>query len=125
MVNTSGTGTFWLSLPWPPSVNHYWRRLGNRTLVSAEGRRYRQAAGAAVRLQVRTLSCTCRLGVQIVVHPPDRRERDLDNLLKAPLDALQYAGVYARDSQIDDLHIKRGSIEPGGELLVGIRELGG
>ena len=23
-----------LTLPWPPSINHYWRRVGPRTLIS-------------------------------------------------------------------------------------------
>jgi hypothetical protein len=31
-------------LPYPPSVNHYWRHVGGKTLVSREGRRYQQGA---------------------------------------------------------------------------------
>ena len=27
-----------LTLPYPPSINHYWRRVGPRTLISREGR---------------------------------------------------------------------------------------
>ena len=30
-------------LPYPPSVNHYWRRVGARTLISRGGRAFRQA----------------------------------------------------------------------------------
>ena len=33
---------------------------------------------------------------------PDKRVRDLDNLLKAPLDALTRAGFWVDDSQIAD-----------------------
>jgi hypothetical protein len=29
-----------LTLPYPPSVNHYYRRVGPRTLISREGREY-------------------------------------------------------------------------------------
>ena len=29
-----------LSLPWPPSVNVYWRHVGAKVLISAEGRAY-------------------------------------------------------------------------------------
>ena len=36
---------------------------------------------------------------------PDNRKRDLDNLLKAPLDALTHAGVYEYDQLIVDLRI--------------------
>jgi crossover junction endodeoxyribonuclease RusA len=42
---------------------------------------------------------------------PDRRRRDLDNLLKAVQDALAHAGVYDDDSQIVDLRIRRAGID--------------
>ena len=29
-----------VELPFPPSVNHYHRRVGPRTLISREGRRF-------------------------------------------------------------------------------------
>ncbi|MBI2930977.1 MAG: hypothetical protein HYY16_04950, partial [Planctomycetes bacterium] len=31
-----------LELPFPPSVNHYYRHVGPRTLISREGRRFRE-----------------------------------------------------------------------------------
>jgi len=31
-----------LTLPYPPSINHYWRRVGPRTLISREGRAFRR-----------------------------------------------------------------------------------
>ena len=48
-----------------------------------------------------------RLSVLINAYPPDRRKRDLDNILKSLLDALQHARVYPDDSQIDRLTIIR------------------
>lgn len=106
-------------LPYPPSVNHYWRRVGFRTLISRGGRRYRKdvvallAAGRAAPLRGR---------LELVVHvfPPDRRRRDLDNLQKAMCDALQHAGVYADDSQIDRIDVRRGTVVPGGKVIVEI-----
>jgi hypothetical protein len=59
-----------------------------------------------------------RLAVTIDVHPPDRRRRDLDNALKALLDALQHGGAYHDDAQIDDLHIRRGACVSGGRVCV-------
>lgn len=108
-------------LPYPPSVNHYWRRVGFRTLISRGGRRYRRdvvallAAGRAAPLRGR---------VELVVHvfPPDDRRRDLDNLQKALCDALQHAGVYADDSQIDRLDVHRGPVVPGGKVIVQVTE---
>ena len=48
-----------------------------------------------------------RLIVTIEAYPPDKRKRDLDNILKSLLDALQHAGMYPDDSQIDVLSIAR------------------
>ena len=52
-----------------------------------------------------------RLRVEVVAHAPDHRRRDLDNLHKATLDALEHAAVYADDGQIDDLRIRRGDVD--------------
>jgi crossover junction endodeoxyribonuclease RusA len=114
-----------LSLPWPPSVNRYWRspnkgRLAGRTLLSAEARAYREAAAFAILRGegtcVRTF--TTRLAVSIVACPPDRRKRDLDNLLKPLLDALAHNLVIEDDSLIDDLRIRRGDIVADGRVFV-------
>ena len=31
-----------IALPYPPSINRYWRRVGSRTLISREGRAFRR-----------------------------------------------------------------------------------
>ncbi|HAN99482.1 MAG TPA: hypothetical protein DCQ98_19585 [Planctomycetaceae bacterium] len=106
-----------LSLPFPPSVNHYWRRVGARTLVSRTGRAYRATIVALLRDRAAP-PLQERLTVEIEVHPPDRRRRDLDNLLKALIDALAHAGLYADDSQIDRLLIERRGPLAGGRVVV-------
>jgi crossover junction endodeoxyribonuclease RusA len=55
--------------------------------------------------------------------PPDRRRRDLDNLAKPTLDALEHAGVYEDDSQIDLLIIRRQDVVRGGSLQVAVDDL--
>lgn len=114
-----------LTLPFPPSVNRYWRNVKGKTLISAQGRAYRKHVCAEVYAQRPPLNITSRLAVDIVAHMPDKRRRDLDNLLKATLDALQHAGVYEDDSQVDDLRIVRGPAEQGGALKITIVELEG
>ena len=102
-----------IDLPWPPSVNHYWRSVpGRGVLISAKGREYRQEVYARVLIQCAAKRLAGRLRVQIAAFPPDKRRRDLDNVLKACLDALTHAGVWLDDQQIDDLRIVRGA--PGG-----------
>ena len=108
-----------LTLPWPPSVNTYWRNVNGRTILSAKGRAYRNNAHAAITQQGNPqLSASVRLKAHITAYPPDRRKRDLDNLPKAILDALMYADVIHDDGAIDDLRIVRGSVEAPGRVEV-------
>jgi len=91
-------------LPFPPSVNHYWRHVGSRTLISRTGRAFRQQVLHDVQQHgIRSITGPIRL--EAIVTRPDRRRRDLDNLLKSLLDALDHANVYEDDSQIRDLRI--------------------
>ena len=118
------------SLPWPPSLNTYYRhisrgKLAGRTLLSERGRQYRIDSLAAIYEQnVPTGLYQNRIGITIGACPLDNRKRDLDNLLKGVLDALTHARVIRDDSDIDDLRIVRGSKVPGGLLTIGLFELG-
>ena len=114
--------SFVLDLPWPPSVNHYWRRVGNRTLISKEGRRFRKRVLATLSARKHE-PMTGTLAVRVVAHPPDRRRRDLDNITKALLDALEHGGIYEDDSQIDRLEIVRASVIKSGAVIVEINEI--
>lgn len=114
-----------LDLPWPPSVNTYWRHISMRgkarVLVSKAGREYRIAVQRAVLAARGVAQMAGDVRVSIVAYPPDRRARDLDNLLKAVLDGMQAAGVYLNDSQITSLSITKSStVHPGGKLLIGV-----
>ena len=111
-----------LNLPYPPSVNTIWRRVGAKTLLSADGRAYRKLVADAVLLAGirRGLQADARLSVELLACPPDRRRRDLDNIPKAVFDALTHAGVWADDSQIDRMSVSRMAPVSGGALLVRI-----
>jgi crossover junction endodeoxyribonuclease RusA len=110
-----------LVLPYPPSVNHYWRHVGGRILVSREGRRYRDAVRT---LLAGTGPLAGRLAVEVTLFPPDRRRRDLDNAMKCLLDSLGGGCAYLDDSQIDDLRVVRGGVAEGGSARIEIREIG-
>jgi len=105
-----------VTLPWPPTVNTYYRNLNGKTLISAKGREYRQAVADQVLIQRAGKAYAGRLGVLVEAYPPDKRSRDLDNILKSLLDSLTKAGVWADDSQIDDLQVVRKTV--GGMVRV-------
>lgn len=108
-----------IELPLPPSTNHYWRFVpgAGRPLISRAGRIYRLAVkGTLAQQEVEGLDG--RLAVEIDLYPPPG-EIDIDNVLKALLDALQHGGLYANDGTIDDLHITRQpTIVPKGAVVV-------
>jgi crossover junction endodeoxyribonuclease RusA len=111
-----------LLLPWPPSVNHYWRHvilktkrgLRQRTLISMEGRHYRTEAIRTIRKQ-KPVHEIINQPVKVEMHlfPPDRRKRDIDNYSKCVLDALTHARIWDDDYLVNDLHIKRREIQRG------------
>ena len=126
-----------LELSWPPSVNHYWRHVPMKTktgkiivkaLISAPGRAYKKQIMADIAQHLgrggkRNLKpFTGRLRMSIVLCAPDHRIYDIDNRLKALLDALADARVMGNDNQVDELTIRRGPVVPGGMVRVWIQE---
>lgn len=78
------------TLPWPPSalnpnVRQHWRKHASAKKA------YRAACAWTARSQGVTAAPAEKLSVSLVFVPPDRRRRDLDNLIasmKAGLDGL-------------------------------------
>ncbi len=125
-----------ITVPWPPSVNHYWRsipikrtacaRCGSRVVLSKAGREYREAVREAWLSEEPSDwrgALEGRLHVKVILHPPTRRKLDIDNRMKALLDALQHADVYVDDEQIDHLEIERWEVFPRGAAVVEIEEM--
>lgn len=120
-----------LVLPYPPSINRYWRRVGSRTLISREGRAFRRNVCALLGPRPRSGQAGGgprkppaggRVALAMDAFPPDRRRRDLDNIQKPVLDALERAGVYEDDSQVDLLVTRRRPRVRGGRLEVRLDE---
>jgi len=108
-------------LPWPPSVNNYYRHVGPRVLISREGRKYRRMVVS--RLGGLYPKFTGKVRLALDCYPPDRRRRDLDNLLKSLQDALVNAGLLEDDSLVRCLEMEM--LEPieGGLVHVHVAPL--
>jgi len=116
-----------LTLPFPPSVNTYWRSptkgpLKGRVLISAKGRAYKSSVRKAVIEQLCALpkASSALADVDIVLYPPDLRDRDIDNFNKALFDSLTYASVWVDDKQIKRLCIEWGEKVKGGKVEITI-----
>lgn len=112
-----------LVLPLPPSINTYWRANGNRRFICEAGKQFRRDVEHLVKAHKIQSFADKRLEMSVRLHMRDRRASDLDNRIKALWDALQHAGVYNDDSQIDVLLVNRGEIIKGGKCLVTVKEL--
>lgn len=117
-------------LPWPPSVNCYIRRGNNRSYMTKKGKEFRDEVINEVAerdssvWKTPRVALSGRLAIHIELTAPDKRKRDIDNHVKAVLDALEHAGAYVNDSQIDELRVKRLHVESPGACDVTITELG-
>lgn len=119
-----------LTLPFPPSVNGYWRSPNKgasrgRTLVSERGRAFQAEAIAQVmeQLRRRPKPISTDISVAVVFYPPTKARRDLDNFFKALFDAMTQAGVWLDDSQIKHIDAKWGPVIKGGKVELQISEV--
>lgn len=111
-------------LPWPPSVNGYWRTFRNRQIISKRGRSYRLSVLSACKeLNISNELINQRLSVSLTLNPPTLRRYDVDNFNKALFDGLTSAGFWVDDEQIDRLLVKKGAKTPGGNVKVSVTVL--
>lgn len=107
-----------IKLPYPPSMNTYWRNFRGHTVLSKAGREFKTAVAECVVEQNIPKFGDKRLEVTMWLYPRSKVVTDLDNRLKAVLDGLEEAGVYTSDGNIDILMIQRGQIRKVGGVDV-------
>ncbi len=111
--------TLSFQLPWPPSINHYYGRAQRHVFLKEAGRLYRAKAGVEfARLGWPRINGHVR--VHLLLSPPDRRVRDIDNIRKAVYDAIsdrrKGKALLHRGIIPDDANIRADAaefIEPG------------
>ena len=112
-----------LILPLGPSDNNYYKRNRDGSVrVSDAGQAFRREVWLAVK-QAKMPKLKGRLAMVVRVCPRDKRKIDINNRLKALGDALQAAGAFEDDEQLDDSRALRGAIVSGGRLEVMLGEI--
>ena len=99
--------TLYFTLPPPPSLNSYYRKIRNRIIISEKGKTYRTVVELLTAQRSFSFTHEERLAMDVAVYPATFRRFDLDNLFKSLCDSLEYAGVFVNDSQLDWLSIVR------------------
>jgi crossover junction endodeoxyribonuclease RusA len=115
-----------LILPIPPSANAMYK---NAPRTAKGGKRYTgrdltdtyktYRDNMWYRCKQRKIpKLTGRVSIWIMVQFADKRDRDIDNLVKTLLDSLQYAQILENDKQVDSLWVMRGPLFEGGRVIV-------
>lgn len=108
-----------VTLPYPPSANRMWRSVPGmaQPIKSREYRNWQAKADAAIPTLMRGMIRGAH-SVVIDVDRPDRRKRDLDNLIKPTLDAIKdhpaksMKGVVRDDADMVSLTIRWSGPDP-------------
>lgn len=101
-----------LALPYPPSANSLWRQVNGRTLVSKRYRVWRAEAEWIARIAGRGARLRGHYELTLTAERPDRRRRDIDNLIKPCSDALKAGGLIEDDCLADRIVLAWMSREP-------------
>jgi Holliday junction resolvase RusA-like endonuclease len=130
--------TVTITLPWPPSVNHYYvtANMGGRLmrLIGAEGKAYQRTVSEVLKSMGNPRLEGDLVVDELILHPPTLARRDLDNSLKALWDSLQdrkdkktgitIPGLFRDDWQIREYHcIKWGCVIADGRVDLTISQI--
>jgi crossover junction endodeoxyribonuclease RusA len=100
-------------------VNHYWVHTKKGTFISQAGIDYRVWVKVLIHQAKIYKPMEGRLHMVVKLYPPDKRKRDIDNVLKALLDAIAKGGLMVDDNQVKKLDIEMmDSIEGAVEVYV-------
>ncbi len=113
-----------ITLPWPPlSGNHQHGQNSGRRFLRREIRVYRAEVWSIL---AQTPRLEPPVALEIVLHPPDKRRRDADNVLKVLMDAIVASGWLRDDSNrvIQQSCHDWGEPVRGGKVVISAREVG-
>jgi crossover junction endodeoxyribonuclease RusA len=112
-----------LTIPYPPSVNHYYCKTKGRYYLAEPVITFRKAVWSIFKASGQKGFKDEELFCNVTVWLPDKRRRDIDNVLKGLFDSLQWAGCVNNDVWIKKLTIEILGIERGGSCSVSLSPL--
>ena len=69
-----------LYLPWPPTINSYYKMTRNgQRYLDVKVREFRAKVSSAINEQAPGLTIHEQIFMEVYLYPPDNRKRDLDN----------------------------------------------
>lgn len=113
-----------ISLPYPPSGNHMWKHAKGKHYLTKEATSYYEQVAWVIKSAGMAMGLECRLEVEVDIYPPDKRKRDLSNVIKVVEDGCTKAGLWLDDSQIDRLVLQRMPSIKGGAIALRIAPAG-
>lgn len=112
-----------LTIPFPPSVNTYWGFKGSQRFLTSRAKAFKTLVNSEFVRSGHEGFASDRLKIHIELYPPDRRIRDIDNVVKSTLDALCQSAVFDDDGQIDVLLVERKNVIKWGAAKIFIETL--
>lgn len=114
-----------LALPFPPTVNTYYRSpncgaLRGKRLISEMGRKFKRNVCASVVQQCggTPKPTNVNVGVDIALFPSDNRRWDPDNYNEVLFNVLTNARVWEDDNQVKQMAIEWGPIVKPGRVEI-------
>ena len=112
---------FCARVPFPPSVNHLYKRGRRGVYIDKKGQAWFQEAILAIQTTrgFRRSKFKGRLLIEVWLVPPSAHKYDLDNRLKALFDSIQQSGLIQDDAQFYRSTIHKYDKQPGGKKDAG------
>lgn len=111
--------TLHADIPMPPSVNRN-TRFGKHGAYSSPAYKAWQKEVGEIFLAAKAKEMKPPYKVKYAVGRPDKRNRDIDNLIKPLNDALQRAGILTNDSLVQEINIKWCDAAPKGMVVLNV-----
>lgn len=112
-------------LPWPDSKLSPNSRVHYRVKMGIKAKAREEGAWIAMSETRPLFKKNARLQMQLIIHPPDKRGRDMDNILaslKSSLDGV-FDGINYNDKQVRRIVLDYADVVPWGKIEVCITEL--